>query len=107
MDLESYLNTHHTSKTTSRYLREIELFFSSNEKKSTQSKDASYQDILEYLGHVRNEKGVQVLKCSLAGIKRYFDYLNATNQRKDHPAKSIRCVTKSIVISNSRIFFLH
>ena len=94
MDLESYLNAHHTPKTASRYLREIYLFFSyfeySNEKKSTQPKAANYQEILEYLGQVRKEKGVQVLKCSLAGIKRYFDYLNATNQRKDHPAKSIR-----------------
>ena len=90
MDLESYLNEHHTSKTVRRYMREIGLFFLSFEKKSIQSKAASYQDILEYLGQVRNEKGVQVLKCSLAGIKRYFDYLNATNQRKDHPAKFIR-----------------
>jgi len=83
---DDFLRQHHAPGTAKRYAREVSLFFLSIEKK----RDANYSEIMQYLGEVRKAKGPGNLRCTLAAIKRYFDYLNETGQRADHPAKSIR-----------------
>ena len=88
MELEQYLKERVAPSTSKRYLREIELFFLSIENKNIHPKTASYQQIMDYIGVLRKKH--QNLGCSLHGIKSYFNYLVASNQRKDNPAKSIR-----------------
>lgn len=84
MELEQYLKERNAPGTVKRYLREIELFFSSVET----AEQAGYQEIMHYLGKLR--AGQNNISPGLAAIKKYYDYLVATGQRKDHPAKSIR-----------------
>ncbi len=84
MSFEEYLAEHHTSGTAKRYLKEAKSFFSSVE----QPEESSYQDIMDYLGRLR-EQNQKTINVSLAAIKKYYSYLLATKQRTDHPAKAI------------------
>ncbi len=84
MELEQYLRERNAPGTVKRYVREIELFFSSVETPSV----ATYSQIMAYLGKQRTKQNN--ISPSLAAIKKYYDYLVATGQRKDNPAKSIR-----------------
>lgn len=86
MKLEQYLQQKHTSKTAEAYRREIEAFLQSFPRART----AVYKDIVKYLGALRkrydNPATVNRILCS---IKVYYDFLNYTGQRKDHPARAI------------------
>ncbi len=86
MTLEHYLQEKHTSKTAEAYRREIEAFLQSFPRART----AVYKDIVKYLGALRkrydNPATVNRILCS---IKVYYDFLNYTGQRKDHPARAI------------------
>ena len=84
MELVAYLNQHHTPGTVKRYQREIELFSFSLENHKT----ASYTEIIGYLGKLR--KAQSNVRPALHAIQRYYSWLNATGQRNDNPAKSIR-----------------
>jgi len=88
MELEQYLNQQNAPSTAKRYQREIELFFLSLEKQNINPKTVNYSQIMEYIGKLRTKQNN--LGCSLHGIKKYYSYLLATGQRKDHPAKSIK-----------------
>jgi integrase/recombinase XerD len=91
MELEQYLTERVAPSTAKRYLREIELFFSSVENPKT----ASYQQIMDYLGELRQKTKAKKINCSLHGIKKYYSYLIATGQRKDHPCRYIKLRDKS------------
>lgn len=84
MELEQYLRERNAPGTVKRYLREIELFFSSVQTPQT----ANYNQIMAYLGKLRGKQNN--INVSLSAIKRYYDYLMAVGLRQDHPAKSIR-----------------
>lgn len=84
MDFTDYLSSRVAPSTAKRYVREVELFFSSVEHPKT----ATYQEIMNYIGKLRGKQNN--LSCSLHGIKKYYSYLVATGERKDNPAKSIR-----------------
>ena len=84
MELEQYLRERNAPGTVKRYLREIELFFSSVQTPQT----AKYNQIMAYLGKLRGKQNN--INVSLSAIKRYYDYLMAVDLRQDHPAKSIR-----------------
>ncbi len=94
MNLETYLKERVAPSTTKRYLREIEIFFSSVENPKT----ATYSQIMDYLGELRSRtKGKKSstersrsINCSLHAIKKYYTYLLATGQRKDHPCRYIK-----------------
>lgn len=86
MELEQYLRERNAPGTVKRYLREIELFFTSVET----PEQASYSEIMNYLGKLRAKNKSGGIACSLHGIKKYYSYLVATAQRKDNPAKSIK-----------------
>lgn len=84
MELEQYLRDENAPGTVKRYLREIELFFSSLETPET----ANYSQIMAYLGKLRTKQNN--ISPSLHAIKKYYSYLVATGVRKDNPAKAIR-----------------
>ena len=85
-ELEQYLRKRNAPGTVKRYLREIELFFTSVET----PEQANYSEIMNYLGKLRAKNKPGGIACSLHGIKKYYSYLVATAQRKDNPAKSIK-----------------
>ena len=89
MELERYLIEQNAPSTAKSYQREISLFFSSLEAESINPQTASYSEIMDYIGSLR-KKGKQRLGVSLSAIKKYYDYLIATEQRKNNPAKSIK-----------------
>lgn len=84
MELEQYLRERNAPGTVKRYLREIELFFSSVEN----PKESNYSQIMAYLGKLRTKQNN--ISPPLHAIKKYYSFLVATGQRKDNPAKSIR-----------------
>lgn len=71
MELEQYLRERNAPGTVKRYLREIELFFSSVQTPQT----ANYNQIMAYLGKLRGKQNN--INVSLSAIKRYYDYLMA------------------------------
>ena len=91
MEFIAYLKEHHAPSTVARYSREINIFFLSLESKGIDSKAARYSDIINYLGVLRKRyKNGSTLNCSLAAIKRYYNYLNDIKVRSDHPAITIK-----------------
>ena len=88
MELEQYLREQNAPSTAKAYQREISLFFTSLESKGINLKTANYSQIMDYIGELR--KKTNNLSKSLHGVKKYYNYLVATNQRKDNPAKSIK-----------------
>lgn len=95
--LEQYLRERNAPGTVKRYLREIELFFSSVEN----PEGSNYSQIMEYLGKLRKE-GKKDINVSLSAIKKYYGYLDhcgksgeaesrtAGGSFGNNPAKSIR-----------------
>jgi len=90
MNFETYLKERVAPSTAKRYLREIELFFLSAEEKNMDPVTATYQQIMDYLGELRNKTKSKRINCSLHGIKKYYTYLIATGQRKGHPCRYIK-----------------
>ena len=90
MELEQYLKQQNAPSTAKRYQREIELFFLSLEKQNIQPKNATYQQIMDYLGTLRKQEKGKQLPVILHAIKKYYSYLITTGQRKDHPSKYIK-----------------
>lgn len=88
MELEQYLKEKVAPSTAKRYQREIELFFLSTEEKNIQPQNATYPQIMDYIGMLRKKQ--KNIGCSLHGIKKYYSYLIAIGERKDHPCKYIR-----------------
>jgi len=95
MELEQYLKERVAPSTAKRYLREIEIFFLSSEGKNIQPKTATYSQIMDYLGELRKKSKSKKINCSLHGIKKYYSYLVATGERKDHPCRYIKLRDKS------------
>ena len=93
MEYIDYLKERNAPATVKRYLRETELFFSflaAGGMPVETPEKATYQEIMNYLGKLRAKHKAGGISCSLHAIKKYYDYLLATGQRKDNPAKSIR-----------------
>jgi integrase/recombinase XerD len=96
MELEQYLKKKVAPSTTKRYLREIELYFLFQMKeKNTQPENATYQQIMDYLGKLRTQNKHKQLSVILHAIKKYYSYLIATNQRQDHPCQAIKLRDRS------------
>lgn len=89
--LKQYLQKQHTPSTTYGYYRNILIYL----KEQPQAEKASYKDIVNYVGTLRKlySNGNSV-KSIMHGIKKYYDYLIATNQRKDHPCRSLNIKDK-------------
>lgn len=93
MELVEYLLQRHTQGTTNRYVRDIKIY--KKEVGETQAKTANYQDILDYVGKLRKQyQNAETVKCTLQGIKKYYNYLLHTGQRKDHPCRNLHLKDK-------------
>lgn len=94
MTLEQYLKQSHTKSTASRYLRDIQVYL--QETTEQKAKAATYSDIMEYVGQLRQKYGnPETIKCTLHGIKKYYYWLNHTGQRKDHPCRNLNLKDKT------------
>jgi len=86
MSLKDYLHEHYTVDTASIYLQEIERYHLTRPEALT----AGYKDILSYIGALRSRyNNASTLNRILCSIKVYYDYLCASGQRPDNPARSI------------------
>ena len=88
MELEQYLNEHLAASTVKRYQREINLYHEYLKARSQSADEASYNDVMEYIGYLRKHQNS--IACGLHGVKKYYEYLVASGRRKDNPSMSIR-----------------
>ena len=87
MKLSDYLAKHYTKETAKIYEREIRNYLANQPN----AKNALYKDVTNYLNTLRKRyRNPQTLNRILSSIKVYYDYLNATGKRSDHPARLIR-----------------
>ena len=70
MELEQYLKERVAPSTAKRYLREIEIFFLSSEEKNINPKNATYQQIMDYLGELRKKSKSDDVEAR--NMKRYI-----------------------------------
>jgi site-specific recombinase XerD len=90
-NLENYLNERHTPATAKRYLRDIEIY----RKEMPGHKLATYSEIMDYIGRLRKKyENPETVKTTLHGIKKYYAWMIATGQRKDHPCKFLNLKDK-------------
>jgi site-specific recombinase XerD len=86
MSLKDYLREHYTVDTAAIYLQEIDRY----RLTCPQAETAAYKDILLYMGSLRARyTNASTLNRILCSIKVYYDYLCASGQRPDNPARSI------------------
>ena len=69
MSFEDYLLQRHTSGTTARYLREVNLY----QEVIKTPENASYADIMDYLT-ARRKQGTSHVKLALFALKKYYSY---------------------------------
>lgn len=91
MELKKYLTERTAPSTADRYIREIDRFFISFERKKIEAKTATYSQIITYIGQRREQfQKSSSIGCTLHAIKHYYGYLVQIGERKDNPAQSIR-----------------
>jgi integrase/recombinase XerD len=87
--LETYLTALYRPGTVKLYLRDAALFMGyMGEAKALK---ASYGELMEYLGYLRSQyTNARTVNRMLYGVKIYYDWLLASGQRSDHPARSVK-----------------
>lgn len=91
MKLHDYLQQHHPPATIRCYYRNITIYL----KEQPLAEKATYKDIVNYIGQLRNRyTNGNTIKSKLNGIKKYYDYLIATEKRKDHPCRNLNLKEK-------------
>ena len=75
----------HTPSTSKAYARDIRQYLS---VRSGAAK-ASYGEVLSYLNEKRKHQSRSSVHRILQSIKKYYDYLLATDQREDHPCSTL------------------
>lgn len=85
--LTKYLEENYSSKSIYHYEDKIRKHLNYLGSKGLQENQL---DILNYIGHLR-QTGIhsKTIRNHLYSIKIYYNYLQATGQRKDHPCKSL------------------
>jgi integrase/recombinase XerD len=101
ISLEQYFKQHYSPKSISNYLSIASRFAAyMNGNAAT----ASYKDILEYIGYLRNSKlSPRSIHNYLHVVKAYYNWLTETGQRTDHPCKRLNLkdrINKSIAIES-------
>lgn len=87
MELKSYLQKGLSPSTAKRYQHDLQTFFLHLKRPG----EASYQQIMDVIGTLRKRyNNPKTINRFLAAIKKYYDYLQYTGARKDHPCKSIK-----------------
>lgn len=99
--LETFVREQYSPKSAPGYMYIIKRYTEYMREKAV---TASYTDILNYIGHLRKlELHPKSLINNLFCIKIYYRWLNATNQRKDHPCQYLYLqdqVNKRIQVEN-------
>ena len=82
--LEKYLLSHYSSSTVESYLRTITEFQLSNKNASKMT----YLGIVKYMQQVQSKYNGSTPTRILSAIKKYYDFLVESGERKDHPCKN-------------------
>ncbi|TRW21461.1 tyrosine-type recombinase/integrase [Flavobacterium zepuense] len=84
--LTEYLKQHHTTQTAAAYNYTITHFLKLHPK----AKRYKYQQLVNYFAEVNQQyQNIQTRIKILSAIKRYYSYLVFTEQREDHPCKTL------------------
>lgn len=99
--IEEYLDMMHTRETAKSYGYTIENYLALNPKAPT----STYADIIEFL----NSQNQRITRANtratfLSGIKRYYDYLIYTEQRSDHPCRTLTVKHERIQVQFQQLF---
>lgn len=87
MELKQYLQQKYTPQTVDRYLRDINFYL----LMANNPEQANYSDIMEFIGQLRKQyANPGTVHRIVQGVKKYYNWLQHTGKRKDHPCKSIR-----------------
>jgi site-specific recombinase XerD len=86
MNLQDYLEENLHPSTVKNYLYEINKFRLLNRK----TEDYDYKKVMEYVEELRKSYPPNTIGRILASLKKYYDYLQETEQRSDNPARSIK-----------------
>ena len=85
--IQEYLQQQHPPSTIKSYTREINIYL----QQHPQAARYGYKEVMQYIGELRskydNPKNIHRI---LQAVKKYYNYLHYTGQRKDNPAKAIR-----------------
>ena len=108
MTLEKYLQINYSPTSIKGYINMIKRFklaFERNfEKQGIEANQATYTDILNYIGTLRKENlHPKSLRNNLFAIKIYFNYLVEIGKRNDHPCKYLHLkdqINRQIQIEN-------
>lgn len=85
--LENYVSEKYSPKSALGYLNMIKRYVNYIGNSAI---TANYTDVLNYIGHLRKlELHPKSLVNNLFSIKIYYRWLNATNQRNDHPCQHL------------------
>lgn len=82
--LEQYLLSQHANSTVDSYLRTINEFVQVNKD----AEKLTYLDIVKYMQDVQQRYNGSTPTRILSAIKKYYEFLVDTGQRKDHPCKN-------------------
>lgn len=86
MNLQDYLEENLHQSTVKNYLYEINKFKLLNRN----TEQYSYQEVMEYVEELRKNYPPNTISRIVAALKKYYDYLQETEQRNDNPARSIK-----------------
>ena len=94
MDLKSYLRKGLSPSTATRDERDIQTFFfhlSRTAGRQTPPGEATYRQIMDVIGVLRKRySNAKTINRILSAVKKYYDYLQHTGAREDHPCKMIK-----------------
>jgi len=85
-NLEDYLKQNLHESSVKSYLYNIEKYKKINKNASK----FNYQKVMQYIELLRKTYQIGTIKTILASIKKYYEYLIETGQRKDNPASAIK-----------------
>lgn len=86
MNIQDYLEENLHPSTVKNYLYEINKFRLLNRK----TEYYNYQDVMEYVEELRKNYPPNTINRIVSALKKYYDYLQETEQRSDNPARSIK-----------------
>lgn len=86
MNIQTYLEENLHPSTAKNYLYEINKFRLLNRK----TEYYNYQDVMEYVEELRKSYPPNTINRIVSALKKYYDYLQETEQRSDNPARSIK-----------------
>jgi len=86
MNLQDYLEENLHPSTAKNYLYEINKFRLLNRK----TEHYDYKKVMEYVEELRKSYPPNTINRIVSALKKYYDYLQETEQRSDNPARSIK-----------------